>query len=234
MNVAENKARESNGCITNLLPKPLSSKIWLSMKEMTKYDAIQTILERNGGYVTRDDINKNDIPSAMLYEFVNKHGLIKHATGFYAKADWNKDDYLVFQYLYPKLVYSFYGAQYLNELGDFLPPFLEVTAPKNYRPFPLPREGVVLHTDTKDSTYSLGITEVETMFGNKVRVYDKEKTVCDFIKNRSKIDSESFVKCLHYYKKRRDKNISRLMEYARIMKIEKEVFSLMEVILNED
>lgn len=234
MNALENRRRTSNGCLMDLLAEPHSNKLWLSMKEMTKYDAIRNLLENNGGYITRDDINRNDIPSAMLYEFVNKHGLIKHGTGFYAKANWIKDDYLIFQYEYPRLVYSFYAAQYLNGLGDYNPPFLEVTAPKNYRPFPLPREGVLLHTDTKESTYSLGITEIRTVFGNKVRVYDKEKTVCDFIKNRRKIDSESFVKCLNRYKKSPDKNINRLMGYAKTMRIEKEVNSLMEVLLNED
>ena len=74
----------------------------------------------------------------------------------------------------------------------------------------------------------------ETIFGNKIKVYDIEKTVCDFIKNRKKIDSESFVKCINRYKKRIDKNVNNLMKYAKIMGIEDEVFSLMEILLNED
>ena len=115
-----------------------------------------------------------------------------------------------------------------------MPPYLEVTGPKNYRPFEIPKQGVVLHTDTKDETYNLGITEVKTIFGNTIRVYDIEKTVCDFIKNRRKIDSESFVKCINWYKRIKSKNRSNLMVYAKKMKIEEEVFNLMEVILNED
>lgn len=201
---------------------------------MTKYEIIENIIKTNGGYITRCDINNHKIPSSMLYEYIKKHHLVKYGTGFYALENWIKDDYLVFQYNYPKLVYSFYSAQYLNQLGDYNPPFLEVTAPKNYRPFPLPQEGVVLHTDTRIDSYSLGIIEIETIFGNKIRTYDKEKTICDFIRNRNKIESEAFVKCLKNYKKSKDKDVNKLMEYARIMKIEKEVNSLMEVILNED
>lgn len=204
------------------------------MKTKNNNELIQEIINSNGGYITRRDINNHDIPSMFLYQYVKKHNLIKYGTGFYAKEEWFKDDFLIFQYEYPKLVYSFYTAAYLNQLGDYLPTFLEVTGPKNYRPFPLPKEGVSLHTDTRDSTYSLGITNVKTMYGNIVRVYDMEKTVCDFIRNRDKIDSEAFVKCINWYKRKKSINRHNLMKYAQIMKIEDEVYKLMEVVLNED
>lgn len=200
----------------------------------TTFKQIKSIIDKNDGYITRKDVNKHNISSSFLYEYIKKNNLSKYGTGFYAQKDWLKDNYFILQYEYPKLIYSFYSAQYLNELGDYVPPFLEVTAPKNYRPFKLPKDGVTLHTDTKDETYNLGIIEVKTIFGNKIKVYDKEKTVCDFIKNRDKIDSESFVKCLNYYKKDKSKNINNLMKYAKIMKIENEVFNIMEVLLNED
>ena len=65
-------------------------------------------------------------------------------------------------------------------------------------------------------------------------IYNIEKTVCDFIRNRGKLDLESFVKCVTWYSKRKDKNVNRLIQYARIMKIEDKVNSLMEVLLNEN
>lgn len=201
---------------------------------MTNLEHIEKIINLNKGYITRKDINENGIPSFFLYDYVKKNNLIKYGTGIYALNDWIKDDYLIFQYLYPKYIFSFYSAAYLHGLGDYNPPFLEVTGPKNYRPFPLPKNGIIAHTDTLKETYSIGIIEVETIFGNKIKAYDIEKTVCDFIKNRKKIDSESFVKCLNLYKKRIDKNVNNLMKYAKIMGIEDEVFSLMEVLLNED
>ena len=137
---------------------------------MTNNELISQIINSNGGFITRKDINTANIPSAVLSQYVRKYNLVKHCTGFYSKEDWIVDDYLIFQYQYPKLIYSFYNALYLNKLGDYVPPFLEVTAPKNYRPFPLPRSGVILHTDTRDSTYYLGITEVRTILGNTVKV----------------------------------------------------------------
>lgn len=202
--------------------------------EKTAANIINDIVIANGGYVTRKELNAASIPSAYLSSYIKKNGLIRCGTGFYAKDDWIEDEYLIFQYEYPKCIFSFYCAAYLHGLGDFIPPFIEVTGPKNYRPFPLPRERTILHTDIKEETYSLGVVEVKTIYGNTVKTYDIEKTVCDFIKYREKIDSESFVKCINSYKKRKDKDINKLMKYARIMKVEKTVRDIMEVVLNED
>ena len=201
---------------------------------MTNSELIQITIKNNGGYITRRDINKLGIPSAILSRYVKENGLIRHCIGFYSEKNWITDDFLVFQYQYPKFVYSWYSAAYLNGLGDFLPPFLEVTGPKNYRPFEFPKNGIILHTDSRDDIYQLGIIKVNTPFSNKVRCYDLEKTVCDFIRNRNKIENESFVKCINWYNNRNDKNINKLMKYAKAMKIENKVNSIMELILNND
>lgn len=75
---------------------------------------------------------------------------------------------------------------------------------------------------------------METNFGYKIKVYDMEKTVCDFIKNRDRIEAESFVKCMHFYKRNKDKDLGRLYKYAKIMKIYDKVFEIMELLLNEE
>lgn len=201
---------------------------------MKYFDIIHKIIKKNDGYITHENINDANIPSIYFYRYIKKYKLDKICAGIYIDKSWIVDDYFVFQYQYPKFVYSFYSAAYLHGLGDFMPPFLEVTGPKNYRPFKLPRKGVNVHTSINPKVYSLGITKIKTALGNEVAVYDIEKTVCDFIKNREKIDIESFIKCINCYKKRKDKDVNKLMDYAKVMKIEKKVKELMEVVLNVD
>lgn len=203
-------------------------------KSMTAEEKIVELIGKNGGYVTRLDTDKEGIPSSQLSAFVRKSHLIRLAPGFYAGKDWIRDDYFILQYQYPKLVYSFYSSAFLLGLGDFNPTLLEVTGPKNYRPFPLPRAGIVLHTDTREDTYSLGIEWVETAFGNKVKTYNREKTVCDFIRFRKRLDAESFAKCLQGYSASPKRDMVQLLQYAKTMKVESQVRNLMEVLLNED
>ena len=195
---------------------------------------IQEIIKSNRGYVTRKDINGHGIPSVYLSRYVRKHGLKRIARGFYAEDGWIIDPYVLFQYAYPKFIYSFGSAVYLHGLGDILPSYLEVTGPLNYRPMSRIRDDVIAHTDTVRGSYALGIADVTTSLGNVVRAYDKEKTICDLIRHKGKVEFETYAKALNLYARCTDKDINKLMEYARILKIEKEVRSQMEVLLNAD
>lgn len=71
------------------------------------------------------------------------------------------------------------------------------------------------------------------MFGNKVKVYDRERTICDLIKYRDKYDGETFVKAMKIYVSS-NSNQRKLFRYAKEMKIEKAVFEIMELITNEN
>lgn len=201
---------------------------------MNNYSIINQILQNNGGYITRRQIDDNNIPSWFLTDFVRKEHLQKIDKGFYADENWLQDDFLIFQYKYPKYIFSYESALFLLEMTDNLPANLEVTGPKNYRPFNPKDSETVVHADTNEETYNLGIIYINTNLGNTVRVYNAEKTICDLIKRQNHIDSETFIKALRNYAKRSDKNINRLMEYASIMGIAKKVSDTMMVVLNED
>lgn len=198
---------------------------------MTIEEKIENIVKTNNGYVSRKDIDRNRIPSIYLSRYVKKHNLIQVVRGFYAREDWIVDPYLVFQYTYPQFIYSFNSAVYLHGLGDILPNYLEVTGPFNYRPMSKNRDDVMTHTDTVDESYNLGIADIKTSLGNVVRAYDKEKTICDLIKHKDKIEFEVYVKALTRYARSKDKDINKLMRYAQIMKIENKVRDQMEIIL---
>ena len=201
---------------------------------MTVEEKIKNIVKTNNGYVSRKDIDRNRIPSIYLSRYVKKHNLIQIVRGFYAREDWIVDPYLIFQYTYPQFIYSFNSAIYLHGLGDILPNYLEVTGPFNYRPMSKNRDDVVTHTDTVDESYNLGTADTKTSLGNVVRVYDKEKTICDLIKHKDKIEFEVYVKALTRYARSKDKDINKLMRYAQIMKIENKVRNQMEIIINVD
>ena len=144
-----------------------------------------------------------------------------------------KSDYLVFQYKYPRFIFSYVSALFLHGLTDQLPDYFEVTGPKNYRPFS-PNPSVTIHTDSHEETYKLGICKIKTSLGHLVECYDMERTICDIIKSSQKIDAEIYGKALKLYAKSKDKNTHNLLRYAQALKIESKVAELMTVVLNED
>ena len=199
---------------------------------MTNIEKIETIIVTNRGYITRKDIDDNNISSWFFTGFIRKNHLVKIDKGFYAKKSWLVDEYLVFQYKYPKYIFSYQCALYLHHLTDRIPFQIEVTGSANYRPMGNKKTNVKKHVEKNDLVYSLGITKSKTDFGYIVNVYDMEKTICDLIKHRKDIDSEIFIKALKLYNNSKLKNTHNLFKYAKIMKIEDKVFDIMEIVSN--
>ena len=65
------------------------------------------------------------------------------------------------------------------------------------------------------------------------KTYDPERTICDLIKYRDKYDIEVFIKAIKKYVKKYN-NQTKLMRYVKALNVEKKVFEIMEVIVNED
>ncbi len=202
------------------------------MKENTNYSKVEKIFNDNGGYITRKNIDEANIPSWFLSDFVRKNNLIKIAPGYYASDSYFADYYYVLQRRYPKYVFSDMTALYMHHLTDKIPTDIEVVAPQGYNPSRNKIDNLSIRRISSRDIYDLGITEIETIFGNKVRVYDEERTICDIIKFRDKYDSETFIKAIKFYVKKTN-NQPKLFEYARKMKIEKKMFEVMEIVNND-
>ena len=63
----------------------------------------------------------------------------------------------------------------------------------------------------------------------KVRIYDRDRTICDVLKNMSKMDKEIFNKAIQGYVKDPNKNIPNLMTYAQKLRVQKKVKELIGV-----
>lgn len=70
----------------------------------------------------------------------------------------------------------------------------------------------------------LGIGLMEgNINGIKLRVYDKERTICDVLKYYNKLDREIFNKAVQSYVKDSQKNISKLLDYGKLLHVSKKI-----------
>ena len=203
------------------------------MKESTNYSLLKKIFKANGGYITREDVNNANISSWFLSDFVKRNNLSKIAPGFYANDNYIIDNYYIIQKRYPKYIFSGLSALYLLGLTDKIPTDIEVSSPQNYHPFRNKIDLLIIHKLSNKKIYELGIKDVKTMFGNIVKTYDEERTICDVIKYRDKYDGETFIKAIKFYV-RTINNQSKLFKYARELGIEKKVYELIEIVANTD
>lgn len=74
----------------------------------------------------------------------------------------------------------------------------------------------------------LGLCEQE-IDGNKVRMYDKERVICDCLRYRNKMDKEVFNKAIQGYVRDTGKSIPKLMKYSVPLRCQKLVKDLIGV-----
>ena len=74
----------------------------------------------------------------------------------------------------------------------------------------------------------IGLCEQE-IDGNKVRMYDKERVICDCLRHRNKMDKEVFNKAIQGYVSDTSKSIPKLMEYSVPLRCQKLVKDLIGV-----
>ena len=80
-----------------------------------------------------------------------------------------------------------------------------------------------------NSLYEMGVVEVETPSGNKVRAYDKERCICDIIRSKGRLDPEQVKKAMKQYIQSKDKNVVKLSDYAKRMGIIEKVMEMVSV-----
>ena len=67
--------------------------------------------------------------------------------------------------------------------------------------------------------------------GNMIPMYDLERTICDLMRSRSSIEAQDFNSVLKTYVSRRDKDLNRLMEYAKLFRVDNVIRRYMGVLL---
>lgn len=78
--------------------------------------------------------------------------------------------------------------------------------------------------------YEMGIQQM-VICGVPVAIYDKEKTICDCIRYRNKIGTDLIIEAVKTYLKDKNRDISKLMKYAKLLKIEKTVNNYLEALI---
>ena len=78
------------------------------------------------------------------------------------------------------------------------------------------------------SVLELGLTK-GNVDGHEVRIYDKDRVICDCLRYRNKMDKEIFNKAIRAYIDDPCKNIPKLMEYAGPLRVKKAVKDLIGV-----
>ncbi len=153
----------------------------------------------------------------------------KVAQGIYILDDVWPDELFILQSRNKCIVYSGETALYLHSLIDREYSKICFSVPVGANTSHINIESREIRY-SRAEIFNVGIGEVTSNSGNMVRAYNKERCICDLIKNRSEYEIQLFQTAIKEYMSSKDKNISKLVEYADILEIRDEVMKYVEVL----
>ncbi len=152
------------------------------------------------------------------------------AHGVYISPDTWTDAMYLLHLRCEQAVFSHETAVFFHDLADREPLRYSVTVRTGYNPSRLQEDGVQVYT-VKKELHEVGVITAKTPFGHTVPVYDMERTICDLLRSRSRMEIQVFQDALKQYALRKDKNLRTLMQYAAMFHVEKLLRQYLEVLL---
>ena len=196
---------------------------------MGKNEILDHLLEEGNGYLQTSVVLENNISKRTLARYVERRGLERIAHGIYISEDAWLDDYFLLYLRSSKVVFSHESALYLHGLMDREPSKTTVSVPKGYNSTHI--DSNISVVNIKPEWYPIGISTGQTTFGNSVPVYDKERTICDMIRNKKDVEIQTFQTAMKEYMGGAGKKLGNLIRYAKMLGIEDEVRTYTEVML---
>ena len=197
---------------------------------MNYLEKLEKLIQKQHGTVLSADLDIYEIPRTYLQMMVAEGKLERVDRGVYVSIDAIEDEMYAMQKKYPKLIYSHETALYLHGLSDRTPFEYSASVPSGYKVVGSVADRFKIYYIKKE-LHELGVETVKSSHGNPIRAYDVERTVCDLIRSRSRIDVQILNDALKRFVKLKSADHSILLEYARKLKVETILKSYLEVLI---
>lgn len=197
---------------------------------MTKYEMMDSITEKNDGYLMTSAVQKAGISRTYLSKYVKDREMEQVEPGIYIHPEIWPDPFYILQLKNKEVIFSNETALYLYGLMEHEPERIFVSVKRGYNATHLIKRGIKPYFVKKEN-FNEGVTVVKTPFGNDVRVYDIDRTICDMVLHKDEMDIQVFRTALKEYMSGQSKNVHRLMVYAKLLGIEQKIREYTEVML---
>ena len=187
-------------------------------------------LTENNNIVTTAEVLSLGFSKQLLVNYVRSGLLERVRHGVYILPDSLHDEMYTLMLRSEYIIFSHETALFLNNLSDRTPCLHHITLPSNKAVSGSVRNECVPYY-IKPKLHKLGLIERKTCFGNTVRCYDPERTVCDFLRTRNRCDEETVISAIKNYAAYGGKNLNRLGYYAGQLKVDAELKKYMEILL---
>ncbi|MBK9781362.1 MAG: type IV toxin-antitoxin system AbiEi family antitoxin domain-containing protein [Anaerolineales bacterium] len=197
-----------------------------------KFQTAKGIFQKRHGILRRREALKLGVPEYVIYEMTKSGDLIKEARGLYRLAEsepLSDPDLVQASLLIPKGVVFLISALYFHRLTTQIPHWIYLALPRGTKPSKVEYPPVKAFIRS-EKQYAAGVEE-HTIDGVRVRIYSREKTVADCFMYQREIGKDVALEALKDYMAGKSRNVNKLMEYAKVNRVEKSILPYVESLL---
>ena len=211
----------------------LCAKLLEKGEQMNIKEIAKKVVTEQQGIAKASDFIERGLKLTDVVNLCNAGYLERVRYGYYQLADeFPVSEEQIIRKLIPNGIVCVESALFHYGYSDFTPRKWSIALPRTASrriadTLELPLKPYYIQPEL----HNLGVT-TDIFDGVELPVYDRERTICDCFKYRSKIDNELFNKAVNAYVIDDKKNLTNLSAYAKQLRVYKKVTELMEVLLN--
>lgn len=202
-------------------------------EKVNLYEIAKNVIDSKGGVAKSSDFVAAGMRAGDVVNMCNSGFLERVRHGYYQLAEqFYVSEEQLLATLIPQGVVCVESALFHYGYSDFTPRKWSIAVPRSISRAKLDVDALVLQPYyVQQNLYPLGKT-TDNFDGVTLSVYDRERTICDCFKYRSRLDNEIFNKAINSYANDKKKNLNNLSAYAKKLRVYKKVTDIMEVLLN--
>ena len=181
----------------------------------------EDIFRKHGGQLRMSEAIAHGITRYMLYSLRDKGVIEQMSRGIYRLVELppiSNPDLVTVSLRFPNAVICLVSALAYYDITTQIPHDVSVAVPRDSRMPSLDFPPIQAYRFSNEA-YKSGIEE-HLIDGISIKVYSPEKTLADCFKFRNKIGMDVVMEALKLYKTRKKFNLSELLKYAKICRVE--------------
>lgn len=199
---------------------------------MKKYEKIVNFVKKKNNIITTNDFKEAKINFYYINKLIEDNYIARIEKGIYGKTDTFEDEYFIIQNRYKNAVFSYNTSLFFLNKTEVTPNIIDLTIPNDYNVSTINPKQIRVHYTSRDNL-KLGMIKIKSPFGNDIKAYNLERTICDIIKNENKcgLDIEQRNKVIKNAFAEGEIDGTTIMEYAKKLKCTKKIRAIMEVMI---
>lgn len=192
--------------------------------EIEKY---KKVFDDHNGIIKLAEFTEAGFHNTIMYDLINEGYVNRIKTGYY---EWLYDkpvaEATIISKLFPEGIVCMDSALYIYGYTEKTPIawHLAVSKDKSKKKYQIDYPLVKMYF-LIDAYLSIGLTTI-TYDKTELKIFDRDRTICDVIRYGKKMDKEVFNKSIRAYVYDSAKNITKLLEYSKRMNISNKVKSI--------